>query len=92
MDNNNSTNGRLRMIVQAGAVGICVLLIALFGYQLKLNNEKDKRIMDHLSESTAVIKENTRVQEQVKSSVDRLVDLLRYPSSVFVPGGTEDFE
>ena len=72
---NNKNNNKLQMLIQAGAVGLCILLIAVVVYQLKLNNEL---IFNHIGSSTQATIENTKVLEKLLGSVNRLSELLKH--------------
>lgn len=85
----NDNNNKLQKIIQGGAVGICVLLIILIAYQLKLNNEL---VSNHMSESTAAIKESTKTQIELRASLDRLSGILRFQAYGLPPGMVEEFE
>ncbi len=59
---NNNNNKIIQKIIQDGAVGICILLIALVGY---IFTKYDKLANNHAVEFTAAIKDNTKVQQDL---------------------------
>ncbi len=58
----NLTNGKLRLIVQSGAIGLCILALALAGYMAR---ETFSLLTNHLSDFT-------KAQYELKGSVDKL--------------------
>ena len=67
MNNNLVNNKNLSKLVQSGAIGLAILLIAVVVYQLKLNNDL---ISNHMNESTNAIKESTRTQEKLLGAIN----------------------
>ncbi len=61
---NNNNNKIIQKIIQAGAVGLCILLIALVGY---IFTKYDKMANNHAIEFTAAIKNNTQVLIELKN-------------------------
>jgi hypothetical protein len=75
MENNN--NKIIQKIIQAGAVGLCILLIALVGY---IFNKYDKLATNHSTEFTAAIKENTGVLIDLKNFLMYQQPMMASPS------------
>lgn len=65
MENNNGN--KLKMIVQAGAVGLSILLIGLATFMF---NKYDKMANNHTTEFMIVIKENTATQERLLGAIN----------------------
>lgn len=65
MNNNN----KLQKIIQGGAVGLCILLIALLGWVLS-------NTFNHLAESVKVQQEMKGSIESLDKTIERLIDAI----------------
>lgn len=67
MDNNLINNKNLGKLIQSGAIGLAILLIGLIAFMF---NKYDQMATGHTVEFTAVIKENTKTQQELIHAIN----------------------